>query len=49
MINYLKASGMEVALLSNFGTPRLEYKRLVFSSHLRVSAPSADSSVSLDG
>lgn len=39
VIHYLKATGLTRALLLNFGTPRLEYKRLVH--HLRESAPSA--------
>ena len=41
VINYLKASGLNRALLINFGTSRLQYKRLVFN--LRPSAPSVDS------
>ncbi len=40
VIHYLKASGLTKALLINFGSPHLEYKRLVFN--LRPSASSAD-------
>ncbi|MFH0795129.1 MAG: GxxExxY protein [bacterium] len=29
VINYLKATGYEVGLLVNFGSPRIEYKRMV--------------------
>ena len=28
LINYLKATGIEVGLLVNFGTPRIQYKRV---------------------
>jgi GxxExxY protein len=40
VINYLKASGLNRAILLNFGTPRLQYQRLVYD--LRQSASSAD-------
>ena len=31
LLNYLKATGMERGLLLNFGAPRLEVKRMVFT------------------
>lgn len=33
IINYLKATGIEVGLLINFGNPRLEYRRLTHTSN----------------
>jgi len=42
VLHYLKATGLQRALLINFGAPKLEYKRFIDSkSHLRSSAPSA--------
>jgi GxxExxY protein len=41
VINYLKATGLETALLINFGCQSLEYKRLVFGQ--RNSAKSEES------
>ena len=29
LLNYLKASGLQVGLLINFGRPKLQYRRLV--------------------
>lgn len=40
VINYLKASNLHRALLLNFGTKSLQYKRMVFNLH--ESAKSAD-------
>ncbi len=40
IINYFKASNLHRALLLNFGSKSLQYKRLVFN--LRESAKSAD-------
>ena len=33
VLNYLKATGFQRALLINFGAPSLEYKRLIFSQN----------------
>jgi GxxExxY protein len=42
VLHYLKATEFDRALLINFGTPRLDYKRFIHSAaHLRTSAPSA--------
>jgi GxxExxY protein len=42
-IHYLKATGCERGLLVNFGAPRLEYKRLVFTGSAgKLSADGAD-------
>ncbi len=41
LIHYLKATGHEVGLLLNFGSPSLEQRRLVFSKSVK-SAASAD-------
>jgi GxxExxY protein len=46
LLNYLKATGLQRGLLLNFGTPRLQHKRMVYQyeSHRRSSASSADQS-----
>jgi len=41
ILNYLKATGLEVGLLLNFGTDTLQYRRFVFSDSVK-SAQSVD-------
>ena len=43
VLNYLKATGFQRALLINFGAPSLEYKRLIFSQNKEKSAQSVKS------
>ncbi len=42
VLNYLKATTLERGLLLNFGAPRLEFKRFIFSNSRKRSADDAD-------
>jgi GxxExxY protein len=42
LLNYLKATGCQRGLLINFGSPRLEYKRMVFGYEDKKSTDVAD-------
>ena len=50
-IHYLKATRCERGLLVNFGAPRLEYKRLIFSHHhsnrSQISQMDADKAINI--
>src|SRR5204863_7194460 len=49
VINYLKATGLDRALLINFGAERLEYKRLIFTHRRPPAVVSADGADDADG
>ena len=49
VINYLKATGLERALLINFGAERLDYKRLIFTHRRPPAGVSADDADGADG
>jgi GxxExxY protein len=42
VMNYLKATGLARGLLLNFGTPKLEYKRILWAPNLLKSVSSVD-------
>lgn len=44
LLNYLKSTNYPLGLLLNFGGPRLEYKRMIYTPHLCPSVSSVDSS-----
>lgn len=49
VMNYLKATGLARGLLLNFGTPKLDYKRILWAPNLLKSVSSVDKKEGTNG